>query len=75
MLFTEKQAIEKYCCGPKKGLCIASECMAWVFVVEHEHLTEDEIKAAGMAVWLAHALKPVITPPRGYCGLIGKRDL
>lgn len=60
---------------PQEGVgsrCVASDCMAWRFVVEHEPLTPEEMRSAGFALGLAAALKPIIEPMRGCCGLAGK---
>lgn len=43
MMVTEEEACEKYCCQqldnaePGESYCLASQCMAWRWCVDHEH--------------------------------------
>lgn len=64
MVITEKEALNKYCCGgcaahPQHiGKCLASECMAWRWVSK---INDPEVRYEGSKEvrW-------------GYCGLAGK---
>jgi len=75
-MFTEALAKTKLCPFIRRGesntggMCAASQCMAWRWVLTKETLSPEQTLGAGTASGLARALQPTIFV-RGYCGAAG----
>lgn len=70
-MLTEEKAKRLHCCGPRgtwsaslENRCIASDCMAWRWVMISQSARGAIIGGNGDLEWDGR-------PPIGYCGLAG----